>query len=149
MGNTGAKGATVTKPNTSSSTVDDESFTEALKLNLTRLVVYAEGANPALQREVAERLANEAVRADRQKQIVEHGGLKLLVPLTRSLEPEVRGLAAHALANLSVHPDNIAAMAAPENLPLLVSLLGDTHQHSQRQAAKGMLTVHGTRCCAR
>ena len=51
---------------------------------------------------VAEKLANEAVKPDRQKQIVEFGGLKLLVPLTKSADPEVQRLAAHALANLSV-----------------------------------------------
>ena len=35
-------------------------------------------------------------------QIVENGGLRLLVPLTKSTDPEVQRLAAHALANLSV-----------------------------------------------
>jgi hypothetical protein len=36
-------------------------------------------------------------------QIVELGGLKLLLPLTKSADPEVQRLAAHALANLSVN----------------------------------------------
>ena len=35
-------------------------------------------------------------------QIVQYGGLRLLVPLTKSIDPEVQRLAAHALANLSV-----------------------------------------------
>lgn len=52
---------------------------------------------------VAEKLANEAVKPARQVQIVEYGGLKLLVPLTRSTDIEVQRLAAHALANLSVN----------------------------------------------
>lgn len=52
--------------------------------------------------QVAERLANEAVKPNRQVQIVEYGGLQLLVPLTRSEDQEVQRLAAHALANLSV-----------------------------------------------
>jgi hypothetical protein len=52
---------------------------------------------------VAEKLANEAVKSARQVQIVEYGGLKLLVPLTRSTDKEVQRLAAHALANLSVN----------------------------------------------
>lgn len=38
----------------------------------------------------------------RQKQIVELGGLQLLIPLTRSIDEEVQRLAAHSLANLSV-----------------------------------------------
>ena len=59
-----------------------------------------------LKREVAERLANEAVKAERQEQIVELGGLKLLLPLTKSVDPEVQRLAAHALANLSVNAQN-------------------------------------------
>ena len=52
---------------------------------------------------MAEKLANEAVRPARQVQIVEYGGLKLLIPLTRSTDQEVQRLAAHALANLSVN----------------------------------------------
>ena len=48
-------------------------------------------------------MANEAVKSARQVQIVEYGGLKLLVPLTRSTDREVQRLAAHALANLSVN----------------------------------------------
>ena len=56
-----------------------------------------------LQREVAERLANEAVKPTRQVQIVEYGGLKLLVPLTKSKDIEVQRLSAHCLANLSVN----------------------------------------------
>jgi hypothetical protein len=50
---------------------------------------YAQSADTALQREVAERLANEAVKEDRQKQIVELDGLKLLLPLTQSSDSEV------------------------------------------------------------
>ena len=48
-------------------------------------------------------MANEAVKSARQVQIVEFGGLKLLVPLTKSVDEEVQRLAAHALANLSVN----------------------------------------------
>jgi hypothetical protein len=66
------------------------------------MIVYAESADLGLQREVAEKLANEAVKPNRQVQIVEYGGLRLLVPLTKSPDPEVQRLAAHALANLSV-----------------------------------------------
>lgn len=40
----------------------DEAFTEALRVNLQRLIVYARSADTALQREVAEKLANEAVK---------------------------------------------------------------------------------------
>lgn len=53
---------------------------------------YAQSADTALQREVAERLANEAVKEDRQKQIVELDGLKLLLPLTESTDSEVNAL---------------------------------------------------------
>lgn len=74
-----------------------------LQINLTRLIAYCESADVALQREVAEKLANEAVKPDRQVQIVQFGGLKLLVPLTKSMDKEVQRLAAHALANLSVN----------------------------------------------
>lgn len=42
------------------------------------------------------------IAASRQAQIVELGGLKLLLPLTRSKDVEVQRLAVHALANLSV-----------------------------------------------
>lgn len=46
------------------------------------------------------------VAASRQAQIVELGGLKLLLPLTQSTEVEVQRLAVHALANLSVNGEN-------------------------------------------
>ena len=51
---------------------------------------------------MAEKLANEAVKPARQVQIVEYGGLQLLIPLTKSRDEEVCRLSAHALANLSV-----------------------------------------------
>lgn len=78
-------------------------FIRQLQVNLSRLIAYAESADLQLQREVAEKLANEAVKSARQVQIVEYGGLRLLVPLTKSRDPEVQRLAAHALANLSVN----------------------------------------------
>lgn len=56
---------------------------------------------------MAEKLANEAVKSNRQVQIVEYGGLKLLVPLTKSKDQEVQRLAAHALANLSVNGERL------------------------------------------
>jgi len=46
------------------------------------------------------------VKPTRQVQIVEFGGLKLLLPLTESGDKEVQRLSAHALANLSVNADN-------------------------------------------
>lgn len=64
-------------------------------------VLICAGCSYFLQ--VAEKLANEAVQPQRQVQIVEYGGLRLLVPLTKSKDPEVQRLAAHALANLSVN----------------------------------------------
>ena len=82
---------------------DDEKYVNSLKLNLSRMIHYAESADMKLQKEVAEKLANEAVKPSRQVQIVQYGGLKLLVPLTKSGSPEVQRLAAHALANLSVN----------------------------------------------
>lgn len=108
--------------------ITDSAFIRSLQLNLSRLIAYAESADVKLQREVrcngmrsficidssiatlncvfrqvAEKLANEAVKPSRQVQIVEYGGLKLLVPLTKSTDQEVQRLAAHALANLSVN----------------------------------------------
>lgn len=98
---------------------EESVFMNSLKVNLSRLIAYAESADTQLQREVvektfspcvlivhnqvAEKLANEAVKPARQVQIVEYGGLKLLVPLTKSTDVEVQRLAAHALANLSVN----------------------------------------------
>lgn len=45
----------------------------------------------------------DEIAASRQAQIVELGGLKLLLPLTQSRDVEVQRLAVHALANLSVN----------------------------------------------
>lgn len=46
------------------------------------------------------------IAASRQAQIVELGGLKLLLPLTQSKDVEVQRLAVHALANLSVNGEH-------------------------------------------
>jgi hypothetical protein len=70
-------------------TETDAEFTKALRANLQRLIMYAQSADEVLQREVAERLANEAVKPSRQVQIVQLGGLQLLLPLTRSADTEV------------------------------------------------------------
>lgn len=83
-----------------------DEYIQQLRVNLSRMIIYAESADVSLQREVAEKLANEAVKSNRQVQIVEYGGLQLLVPLTKSSDPEVQRLAAHALANLSVTSKN-------------------------------------------
>lgn len=83
--------------------ITDSEFLKQLQVNLSRLIAYCESAEVTLQREVAEKLANEAVKSARQVQIVQYGGLKLLVPLTKSSDQEVQRLAAHALANLSVN----------------------------------------------
>jgi hypothetical protein len=99
------------EPELAATDLEDSGFTEALRLHLQRLIMYAQGSDPALQREVAEKLANEAVKPERQVQIVELGGLALLLPLTQSEHPEVQRLAAHALANLSVSADNQVRMA--------------------------------------
>jgi len=69
---------------------NSSAFMENLKLNLSKMIAYAQSADIVLQREVAEMLANEAVNSDRQAQIVEYGGLRLLVPLTRSSDEDVR-----------------------------------------------------------
>ena len=99
------------------------------------------GADVVLQREVAERLANEAVKAERQQQIVELGGLKLLLPLTKSEDNEVQRLAAHALANLSVSTDNQVQLAQQGGVEMLISLLPNKNVHVQRQAAKALANL--------
>jgi hypothetical protein len=96
----------------SSSSLDAESLTEAMSTNLLRLIAYAEGSVPELQREVAEKLANAAIKTELQRKIVELGGLQLLLPLTSSADQEIQRLAAHALANLSVLAENQIKMAS-------------------------------------
>ena len=98
-------------------------FTKALQTQLRQLIHYAKGADATLQREVAEKLANEAVKPDRQEQIVELGGLELLLPLVQSSDKEVQRLAAHALANLSVNAENQIIMANEGGVEMLIELL--------------------------
>jgi len=119
----------------------DQKFLNDLKLNMTKLIAYAQSADVNLQREVAERLANEAVKADRQQQIVECNGLRLLVPLTQSSDKEVRRLAAHALANLSVNQENQVYMAKEGAIEMLISLLDTDHDLAQRQSAKALANL--------
>ena len=45
----------------------DDDFTEALRNNLQRLIIYAEAAPTDMQIKVAERLANEAVKRKRHR----------------------------------------------------------------------------------
>lgn len=120
---------------------EDSAFLTSLQTNLSRLIAYAESADPALQREVAEKLANEAVNPARQVQIVEYGGLKLLIPLARSSDIEVQRLSAHALANLSVNSDNQKLMAAEGAIEVLVQLLHCTLELTQRQSAKALANL--------
>lgn len=139
MGNSSSRGTVPTDiiVDAGDSLSTSESFSDTLRVNLQRLLIYAKSSDPLLQREVAERLANEAVSAERQAQIVECGGIKLLVQLTRSADVEVQRLSAHALANLSALPVNQKAMAEAEgSLDMLVELLKSPTPEVQRQAAK-------------
>lgn len=119
----------------------DSAFIKSLRLHMSRMIAYAESADTVLQREVAEKLANEAVKGERQVQIVELGGLRLLIPLTRSTDPEVQRLAAHALANLSVNADNQQLMAADGAIDALVVLLESDQLQTQRQSAKALANL--------
>ncbi|KAJ1451483.1 hypothetical protein M885DRAFT_569947 [Pelagophyceae sp. CCMP2097] len=114
----------------------DQGLSNLMRLHLSRLIAYADSADVSLQREVAEKLANEAVKPERQLQIVSLGGLKLLLPLTKSTDAEVQRLAAHALANLSVNSTNQIEMAHGDGVAMLVDLLGSSSVHVQRQASK-------------
>ncbi|CAM9920150.1 unnamed protein product [Heterosigma akashiwo] len=119
----------------------EEGLTKLLRVHLSRLIVYAESADCHLQRQVAEKLANEAVKPERQVQIVELGGLKLLLPLTQSTDTDVQRLAAHALANLSVNSDNQMMMAEEGGIEMLVALLSSSNEHVQRQGSKALANL--------
>jgi hypothetical protein len=81
---------------------DDEAFAASLRSNMQRLILYAKSSDPSLQRDVAERIANEAVVSSRRALIIQLGGLDLLIPLAQSRDVDIQRLAAHAMANLSV-----------------------------------------------
>jgi hypothetical protein len=112
-----------------------------LYIILYYLKAYAQSADDKLQKEVAEKLANEAVNPVRQKQIVEYGGLKLLVPLINSRNIEVQRLSAHALANLSVNSENQIVMAREGAIEMLVQLLDSDVEQIQRQSAKALANL--------
>ncbi|CAN0459582.1 unnamed protein product, partial [Scytosiphon promiscuus] len=98
----------------------------------------------------------------RQAQIVELGGLKLLLPLARSKDVEVQRLAVHALANLSVDGESSSStrpskcefahapffstanqelMAEEGAIDTLVIMLGSSYPHLQRQASKALANL--------
>jgi hypothetical protein len=116
---------------------------EALRGQIARLIAYAEGADTALQKAAAEKLANEAVSAGRQELIVDVGGLDLLRVLLRSTDADVLRLAAHTLANLSALPRNQLRIAEAHLVPPLVALLSSRHASDAvlRQAAKALANV--------
>eukprot|EP00940_MAST-03C_sp_MAST-3C-sp2_P003341 g3341.t1 len=130
---------------------DEEAYDEASKIDVEsamgkeykRMIAYAASADTMKQREVAEYLANAAVRPSRQKDIVEMGGLKLLLPLTRSPDIEVKRLAAHALANISVHSENQIKIAEQDGIDMLVNMLIDVNatRAIKQQAAKAMANL--------
>lgn len=120
----------------------ESTFLQNLKTNMSRMIAYTHSADVTLQREVAEMLANEAVNSDRQVQIVEYGGLNLLVPLTKSSDEDVQRLAVHSLANLSVNSNNQVLLAEQGAIELLVEVLGSTkNEIIQRQAAKAIANM--------
>lgn len=86
-------------------------------------------------------VARSCSAAERQAQIAELGGLKLLLPLTKSPDPEVQRLAAHALANLSVNAENQTAMAENGGIEMLIDILGSPVEHLQRQACKSLANL--------
>ena len=120
---------------------DEDGFIADLRKNLRRLILYASSADATLQREVAERLANEAIEPARQSQIVELGGLELLLPLTESSSTEVQRLAAHALANLAVNPENQRLMGERGGIEMLVALLDHSSAAVLQQAAKALANI--------
>ncbi|RLN85301.1 hypothetical protein BBJ28_00014064 [Nothophytophthora sp. Chile5] len=123
MGNAGAKGAKGGSKD--EFTFEDDGASPlvlSLRVNLQRLIVYARSADTTLQREVAEKLANEAVKRASCLLIVELDGLQLLLPLTKSKDTEVQRLAAHALANLSVNLDNKERIAKAGGIKPLINL---------------------------
>jgi hypothetical protein len=127
---------------TESPSSEGENFSETLRTNLKRLFLYASSHDVAVQREVAERLANEAVLQHRQEQIVKLGGLTLLVPLAQSPDIEVQRLATHALANLSALASNQLAIAeVPGGLEVLFALLASSNAEVQRQSAKTVANI--------
>lgn len=79
--------------------------------------------------------------AERQVQIVELGGLKLLLPLTKSKDTEVQRLAAHALANLSVNTNNQIIMAENGGIEMIISLLHSSNDQIKRQSAKALANL--------
>jgi len=85
--------------------------------------------------------ANEAVLPERRAQIVELGGLELLLPLTQSPDIEVQRLAAHALANLSVLPENQVTIAEQGGVEMLIPLLSSSSVKVKQQAAKGLANL--------
>eukprot|EP00948_MAST-09A_sp_MAST-9A-sp1_P002024 g2024.t1 len=120
------------------------SMTEELRENFRTLFIYAKSEDASMQRLVAEQLANEAVNGERQRQIVEVGGLKLLIPLTKSNDVEVQRLSAHALANLSVDVKNqktIANFEDGEGIEMIIRLLKSKSAAVQRQAAKALANL--------
>ena len=144
MGNSSAKGpidhVEIIEPDGGG--LSDAEFSTALRTNLPRLFAYAKSLDSKAQMLVAERLANEAVVAQRQGEIVALGGLTLLVPLARSRDAEVQRLATHALANLSALAANQRAIAAsPECLGVLLHLLASPLPEVQRQAAKTVANI--------
>ena len=107
-----------------------------------RLIAYAASGTVAQQRKVAEMLANAAVQPVRRREIVELGGLNLLLPLTKSKDNEVQRLSAHALANISVDSTNQVLLAEKGGIEMLVTLLENSKLILvKKQSAKALANI--------
>lgn len=58
----------------------DETFTASMRINLQRLIMYAKGSDVMMQREVAEQLANQAVKRALALLLVRAGSATLCTP---------------------------------------------------------------------
>jgi hypothetical protein len=116
--------------------VSEEKKDEEIRKEFRKLILYAESAEVNLQRRVAERLANEALDSNRQRQIVRLGGLDLLIPLCSSEDPEVRRLSVHALANLSSDHENQPSLEERGAIDIFMDLIKDRHPQTIRQVSE-------------
>ena len=94
----------------------DDDFTEALRNNLQRLIIYAEAAPTDMQIKVAERLANEAVKRKRHR--AEGSGAWDTKRCTRAL-----GVSNTPASPACAPPLSISGPGAHPPLPLTTSLL--------------------------
>lgn len=132
---TGGKPSSAARPQAGASkpatpTVVTPSASSPIGRDIQSLLSSSEGNQELALRNII----NFCLEEPNRVMVRQHGGIPPVVKLLSSPNPEIQGLAAHALANLALQPDNRTAVRETgDAIQTLVRVLSETHHDSVRE----------------